>query len=149
MAEDYQVILGELAPCGLDCSRCARYGGGEIKKLAAELIKRLEGFEKAAAKIGDFVPALKGYPQFREILNFFTQADCSGCRYGEAPFPLCAAKTCFKEKGVDFCFQCGEYPCERNRFHPELHDHWRHSNDRMKEIGVEAYHQEQKKKPRY
>lgn len=149
MAEDYQVILSELAPCGLDCSRCARYKDGEIKKLSTELVKRLEGFEKVAPKIGDFIPALKAYPQFQDILNFFTQADCTGCRFGEAQFPLCAAKTCFKEKGVDFCFECGEYPCERNRFHPELHNHWRRSNDRMKEVGVKAYYEEQKKKPRY
>jgi len=149
VTDDYQAVLKELAPCGLDCSRCARYANGEIKKLSTELTKRLEGFEKVAAKLGDIVPAFANYRQFSDVLAFFTQADCSGCRYGEAPFPLCAAKTCFKEKGVDFCFQCGEYPCERNRFHPELHNHWRHSNDRMKEIGVEAYYREQKKKSRY
>lgn len=149
MKTDRKTILKELAPCGLDCSRCARYKDGEIRRLAAELIERLEGFEKVAPKIGDFIPALKNYPQFQDILTFFTQADCTGCRYGESPFPLCAAKTCFREKGVDFCFQCDEYPCERNRFHPELDSHWRYSNDRMKEIGIEAYYHEQKTKPRY
>ncbi|MCL6559782.1 MAG: DUF3795 domain-containing protein [Firmicutes bacterium] len=53
MKTDRETILKGLAPCGLDCSRCARYKDGEVRGLATELIERLEGFEKVAPKIGD------------------------------------------------------------------------------------------------
>ncbi|GEM_PF-5382661 len=39
---DYQAILKELAPCGLDCSRCASYNQGEIKKLITRLLTLLQ-----------------------------------------------------------------------------------------------------------
>ncbi|AZK59757.1 hypothetical protein [Candidatus Desulforudis audaxviator] len=37
----------------------------------------------------------------------------------------------------------------RNRFDEGLLRRWRRMNDRMREIGVEAYYHEQKKSPRY
>jgi len=50
--------------------------------------------------------------------------------------------------GVDFCFQCREYPCD-GQFEDRLRDWWRTINDRMKEIGAVAYYDEQSKLPRY
>ncbi|RJQ29290.1 MAG: DUF3795 domain-containing protein [Peptococcaceae bacterium] len=146
---DHQAILKELAPCGLDCFRCASYSQGEIKKLSTELLDALGNFEKVAARLAGFVPALKNYPEFKEVLVFLTRGSCSGCRAGGGQFPLCSARNCFKEKGVDFCFQCDEYPCARNKYDPELTARWRKMNDRMKEAGVEKFYEEQKGQPRY
>jgi hypothetical protein len=72
-----------------------------------------------------------------------------GCRQGNAQTPFCAAKDCFREKGVDFCFQCDEYPCHRNHFPPNLEQRWRAYNDRMREVGAERFYEEQRAKPRY
>lgn len=138
-----------LAPCGLDCARCARYAGGEIRDLSARLRDALVGFENMAPKISGMVPAMKDYNQFLEVLAFFTRADCVGCRAGGSQLPFCGARTCFKEKGVDFCFQCEEYPCGRNQYPPNLADQWRAFNDRMKDVGVERFYREQKSRPRY
>jgi hypothetical protein len=63
--------------------------------------------------------------------------------------PVCAARTCASEKGVDFCFECGEYPCNRNNYPPRLEVRWRTCNDRMREIGAEAFYDEQLGTPRY
>jgi len=52
-------------------------------------------------------------------------------------------------KGVDFCFQCDEFPCEKTNFDPDLKRRWFQMNTRMKEIGVEAYFEETKDLPRY
>jgi hypothetical protein len=146
---DYAVTLQELAPCGLDCARCFGYAGGEIKALAAALLDRLGNFEPVASRLCGVVPALQDYARFQELLNMMAAASCPGCRAGGGRFPPCAAKTCFREQGVDFCYQCAEYPCERNQFDPDLLRRWRWMNDRMAKIGVEAYYHEQKKKPRY
>ncbi|NLI12559.1 MAG: DUF3795 domain-containing protein [Peptococcaceae bacterium] len=61
---------------------------------------------------------------------------------------ICEAKTCYREKGIDFCFQCGEYPCEK-QFSGRLRERWKEKNDRMKEIGVVEFYYEQKNLPRY
>jgi hypothetical protein len=145
----YEQIAERLAPCGLDCERCVRYAGGRIRKLATELAAALEGFENMAPRVADRLPALREYDSFAEILALLGQGDCVGCRAGGAQLPFCAARTCFKEQGVDYCFQCGEYPCERNSYPENMVSRWRAYNDRMREVGVETYYRESLTKPRY
>ena len=52
-----------------------------------------------------------------------------------------------KEKKVDFCFQCTEYPCEKQQ--DFLRKVWEKNNDRMKAIGISEFYNEQIKLPRY
>lgn len=146
----YKDILPHVAPCGLDCMRCADYEHGEIKQLSSRLIQLLGNYSPVARMKTEGKPAFKGYAQFEEILTSFANASCSGCR-GEnvlCPIATCSAKTCYREKGVDFCFQCDEYPCEK-QFSGRLRERWRYINDRMKEIGATEYYFEQLKVPRY
>ena len=146
---DQSEIVERLAPCGLDCRRCYGYSGGSIKENSTQLLESLSGLEKVAGMLEGVIPAFKGYPQFKEMLEFLAGGSCPGCRQGGSKFPLCSARTCFKEKGVDFCFQCDQYPCDRNRYHPPLRKKWLDNNNRMKEIGIEAFYQEQLGKTRY
>lgn len=146
---EYQDVLKQLAPCGLDCGRCADYENGEIKDLSTNLIRLLGNYGRVAKMKAEAKPLFNNYAQFEEILTAFSQASCSGCRGENVLCPItCAAKTCYKEKGVDFCFQCGEYPCEK-QFSGRLRDRWKDINDRMKAVGVVQFYHEQKKNPRY
>jgi hypothetical protein len=145
----YGEILNRLAPCGLDCRRCVMRAGGVIQQAAQELAAALEGFENMAARVAERVPALGGYRQFDEVLRLMAGASCVGCREGGATFPFCAARTCFREQAVDYCFQCGEYPCGRNQFPENFEQRWRENNERMRAVGVERYYRESLLKPRY
>ncbi len=146
---EYQDVVQRLAPCGLDCSRCADYEDGEIKELSFKLKKLLEGYDRLAGIKEKHQPAFKGYNQFQQILNVLTQASCGGCRSDHVKCPVdCHAKTCHKEQKVDFCFQCDEYPCD-DQFDGKLRERWIEKNNRMKEVGVETYFIEQSEKPRY
>lgn len=145
----YEEIVERLAPCGIDCERCARYEGGRIREHAAALAEALTGFEKMATKVADRMPALREYHSFAEILKLLAGAECAGCRVGEVDLPFCAARTCFREQGVDFCFQCDDYPCERNAFPENLARRWREYNDRMCDVGVEQFYRESLERPRY
>jgi hypothetical protein len=49
---------------------------------------------------------------------------------------------------VDFCFQCPDYPGEKGLSGP-LGERWKKRNDRMREIGIEAFYEEQAGQPRY
>lgn len=146
---EYKDIIDILAPCGLDCRRCFAYSEGEIKALSTKLQALLGSFDRHAERFSVFLPAFKDYPSFKELLAYFTRVDCDGCRKGVCKYPNCGVITCYQQRGVDFCFQCDEFPCERTGFDPDLKRRWIQMNNRMKEIGVEAHFQETRDLPRY
>ena len=146
---EYSDVLKHLAPCGLDCTRCADYENGEIKQLSSRLVELLSNYGRIAKMKVEIKPLLNDYSHFEEILNYFSKASCSGCRGENVKcFINCAAKTCYKEKGVDFCFECNEYPCYK-QFKGLLGERFKKLSDRMKEIGVVEYYYERTKLPRY
>jgi Protein of unknown function (DUF3795) len=145
----YDEIAQRLAPCGIDCGRCIAYERGEAAALSRELKAVLEGFGEMAQKVADRKPALAGYAQFQAVLDLLASAACPACRVAAAGLPFCAARVCHREKAVDFCFQCNEYPCDRNDYPDNLASRWRTINDRMREVGVDVYYRESLGKPRY
>ena len=91
------------APCGLDCFNCHFYlahEDEEAMRLVAELAKTY------------------GFPVEKAL--------CQGCRSHNGRVPLqvhsfgeshrCAAYECAKEKGMAFCGDCGDFPCDN--LHP-------------------------------
>jgi hypothetical protein len=145
----YNEILERLAPCGLNCAKCMAFANGDIKKHALELKRLLGAFDNYAQRFSHFAPVFENYPSFKKLLDHFAQAGCKGCRHGDCLYPSCGVAPCYKQKGVDFCFQCDEFPCAKTNFDPNLKARWIKMNYRMKEKGVEAYFAESKKLPRY
>jgi len=132
---------------GLLSLRRLRWGG--IQQLSTRLFELLEGYARLAKVKEEIKPVFTGYPQFKEVLNSFSQAACSGCRGNHVLCPIeCAASACTREKGVDFCFQCEEFPCSK-KIDIKIQARWLKFNLRMKEIGVEQFCQEQSRLPRY
>ena len=78
------------APCGLDCFNCPSYKENiteEYKKRISELLN---------------IP-IEGTP-------------CKGCRGEEgycrhASGKHCVTWDCVQEKGVDYCYECADFPC--------------------------------------
>ena len=139
----------ELAVCGLDCTRCVDYENDEIRSLSARLVDLLRGYERVASLKSVNNPLFNEYPIFLEFLQHFAQGACGGCRSDNLRCPIeCHAKTCHRQLGVDFCFECNEYPCDK-QFEGKTRERWLERNNRMKEIGVENYYLEQSKLPRY
>jgi len=144
-----QEILGTLAPCGLNCRKCFAYNEGEIKSLSKRLKKLLGNFDKYAERFSRFLPEFDNYPSFKKLLDFFAHGNCTGCRNGTCKHPDCGVFHCYKEKGVEFCFQCEEFPCDKTNFDLDLHQRWLEMNVRMKKIGIQKYFEESKRNPRY
>jgi hypothetical protein len=145
----YEDILRELAPCGLNCRKCFAHEDGAIRKTSEELQRLLGSFDNYAERFSVFLPVFKNYPVFKDLLTHFTQADCRGCREGDCKFPKCGVLACSKAKGIEFCSQCDEFPCEKTGFDTDLKRRWIQMNSWMKEVGVEAYFAETKGSPRY
>ena len=77
------------APCGIHCGLCALHQAISDEKLKTQLAERLNlALEKVA---------------------------CPGCRPIDGHCPVigeqCATWVCSKEKGIEFCSECTEFPC--------------------------------------
>ena len=75
---------------------------------------------------------------------------CPGCGQGNRP---CKVARCAMQRGVEYCFQCPDYPCglydhadERDSFITHLNQ--RADMAKAQEIGIEAYTAEQEVKVR-
>ncbi|HER23747.1 MAG TPA: DUF3795 domain-containing protein [Candidatus Atribacteria bacterium] len=145
----YDEVVRKLAPCGLDCSRCADYQDGEIKELSTKLLNLLGRYDRLAELKSTIIPTFKSYSKFKELLELFAQVSCGGCRSENVKCLInCHAQTCHKDKKVDFCFQCEEFPCDK-QCERKIRERWIANNQRMKEIGVVNFYTERSKLPRY
>jgi hypothetical protein len=149
---NYKEIKDRLAPCGLHCGKCFAFVDGDIKKHSNELKTQLGNFDVYAERFVDLLgePVFNNYSNFKGMLTHFASGNCKGCRKEMCKlFKNCNVRTCTEEKGVDYCFQCSEFPCSNTGFDENLYKRSVTINKRMKNIGVENYYDEIKEKPRY
>lgn len=148
----YPAILEFLGPCGINCQKCFAFKDGTIKQQSENLKNSLGNFDIYAKRFKELLetPVFSKYPDFKEMLDYFASSNCSGCRKQECHlFKSCNVRVCYKEKSVDFCFQCNDFPCNQTGFDKHLEQRWIKINQRMNEIGVVKYYEEIKDKPRY
>jgi hypothetical protein len=128
--------------CGLYCGLCAQRG--RIPRQASTLREamRREGYEYWATEL----PAFQEFWKFLDTLCD-PDASCPGCRQGGGP-PFCTIRKCARERGIEVCVQCDEYPCRRvlgiAKGYPTLIS----DGQRMQEIGIEAWIEEQEERAR-
>jgi len=149
---DYEFIKTRLAPCGGLCEKCFAFSEGKICELSKDLKDNLGNFDKYAERFVNLLrePLFLKYSEFNEMLNYFSSGKCDGCRKEKCVvFKSCNVRECSENKGVDFCFQCSEFPCNNTGFDEHLQKRWISRNEKMKACGVEAYYNEIKDEPRY
>ncbi|MFH1090377.1 MAG: DUF3795 domain-containing protein [Pseudomonadota bacterium] len=115
------------APCGLDCFNCPMYQARESEDLRNKIASRL-GLS----------------PQ---------EAQCPGCRPlgGTIPFlgmtQPCKVYRCISEKGLDFCGDCEDFPCDNLHPYADRADRVPHNTKvfnlcLIKKMGLEKWAQE-------
>jgi len=132
-----------LGYCGLYCGLCAhRNRIPQRAKLLRDALHE-EGWDswyKYDASIKDT------FPVFWEFLDGLAKTDCT-CRTGGGP-PDCKIRTCTKERGVDACPFCAEYPCDMIE---DLAEHYVtaiQDGRRLRKIGLKAWVSEQEERAR-
>ena len=146
----YETVLEHIAPCGLNCKKCIANAYGDIRLLSATLASALgPNFGAYARRFAAANPVFEGYEAFRALLDHFADGSCMSCRSGECPFFACRVKDCVQERGVDFCFQCELFPCDRSGLSDRLLEKWRANNESMKELGAVEYYLRVQDLPRY
>lgn len=126
--------------CGLYCGLCAQRGriSHQASTLRASMAN--EGYEFWGQE-------LTGFNEFWEFLTDLCDPDkaCPGCRQGGGP-PFCGIRKCARQRGVEICAFCEEYPCERVLALAKGYPTLIADGQRMREIGIEAWIQEQEKR---
>jgi hypothetical protein len=139
-----------LAPCGLDCGKCLANPDSRIATLARELREELGGFADYAPRFATFNQVFTKYPEFAALLDHLADGGtCPSCRSGKCLFQGCHVSRCTREKGIDYCGECAEFPCAKANFPVHLEPLWRKSSEAVRETGAEAFYATIKDRPRY
>lgn len=145
-------ILDALSPCGLSCEKCFAHIDGDIRELSLQLKEKLGNFDIYAKRFETIIgnPVFKNYPEFKEMLDYFASENCKGCRYQTCKlYKDCGVRACHREKSIDYCHECTEFPCEKTGFDDHLLKRWVKLNRRIKKVGIETYYNETRELPRY
>lgn len=150
LPEHDEQVRSFVAPCGLACGKCVAYAGSRVQRLSEALLAELgDSFEPYAARFAASQPAFEGYDSFKRLLNFFATGSCSGCREGGCLFKSCTIPACVRERGVGFCFECDEFPCDRHGMPEGLAERWQANNEKMASKGTDSWYCGCLGKPRY
>ncbi len=126
--------------CGLYCGLCSQRG--RIPQQARALRDTLakDGFDQWGQNIPNF-------KEFWTLLNQWSDLKnaCPGCRQGGGN-PECEIRKCAQQRKVESCPHCEDYPCERIRELGKIYLTLIADGQRLKEIGVDAWIGEQKKR---
>ncbi|WP_323735925.1 DUF3795 domain-containing protein [Methanosphaera sp. ISO3-F5] len=85
------------------------------------------------------------------LCPLFIRKECTGCIEGSMCYKLCTFAPCsIEHEGVEYCFECKEYPCDKYEDvekHDSLISHINQKIDMEKAMtmGIEKYNQEAKK----
>ena len=152
MGMNYEQIKASLAPCGLSCEKCFAHVDGDVRRHSLSLKETLGNFEPYAQRYETLLggPVFKKYPDFKEVLDYFASENCHGCRNEQCKlFKNCGVRSCHQEKGVDFCYQCDQFPCTKTHFDDNLYKAWVRINEIIKSKGIEQYYEITLRCPRY
>lgn len=119
---------------GLYCGHC--YSRTHIVPTAKVLREqmRAQGFER-------FGPYMKDFEAFWRFMNTLIDAEgCPGCRQ-EGGSPFCAVRTCAREKKLEACPLCSDYPCDKLSWldTSEAYPMLKSDNQLMREKGFAAW----------
>ena len=122
-----QEKIASTAPCGLDCFNCSSHVANITPEYRARVAEKF-GVKPEDTGCNGGCRAVKGH-----------------CLWTNG---LCATYACAEAKGVEYCFECDEFPCRR--LAPSIdsavqnypHNYKLYNLCRMKAVGVERWIEE-------
>jgi len=118
--------------CGLYCENCAvKVKVEPASKILYEEMKKA-GFEE----IVNFIPDGDKFWSF--LQGMALHGVCISCKEGGGN-PGCAVRTCAKEKSVEICALCENYPCEKFEGFFEGYPVLKRDNSVLREKGMDEW----------
>jgi len=138
-------------------SYCAKYYCALCDYHKGTIVKAAKNLLAFAERYGSLKVMAKAYntcnfEEFMKGLKWLASKNkpCKGCRFGGgwSWWSDCPIRSCCTQKGVDFCYQCNEFPCKKLTEEPLL-DYKKtfiEANNQLKTLGIEKWTQLLKKK---
>ncbi len=123
-----------LCYCGLNCKICTIVTTipQDATRLRNTLVKN--GMDVFGQEI------YEGFSEFWDVLKKMSELaeTCTLCQ-GTCGDPDCKIRVCAREKGVEVCALCDEYPCDLIREYDKKYHVLIRYNDRIREIGLDPW----------
>ena len=134
--------FSQVAYCGLYCGLCAQRCRIPQRAQALRESMHKESWDLWGQEIPHF-------SEFWSFLNGIAESEsrCS-CRDSRCGPPFCGIRQCAKQRGVQTCPFCNDYPCDRIQNLAKGYVTMLADGGRMKEIGIDAWIQEQEERSR-
>lgn len=136
--------------CGrYHCALCD-YHKGTIVKAAKKLLPLVETHN--SLRIMADLYGTCNFNEFVKGLRWLASKDkpCKGCRFGGgwSWWPDCPVRNCTIQRGVQFCYQCEEFPCKKLSEEPMLKSKKGtiEANYQIRSLGIENWLQMLKRK---
>ena len=135
--------------CGGYCGECALFTGFTALREAASLLGEIsdthglqnwipEAFIPEAENKFDYTEFRKGLAFFSDLESFFACRRC--CKSGDGR-PDCPMRICCRERALDICYDCGDFPCNKVEWGPRMMKR----ADEYRKLGKEGWLQEREK----
>jgi hypothetical protein len=137
--EEIEMDNEQIAYCGIYCGNCC-----QLTNVGPEAKKLCESMKKAGYEL--YGPYIPGFEQFWIFLSDLAAKNgCHGCRK-DGGNPYCKVRICAREKNVEICTLCEEYPCKE--FDAFFSDYvtLKDDNSFLKEHGIERWLEMQSKR---
>lgn len=110
-------------------SRCGRYYCAFCDYYKGTIVKAAKNLLPFAERTGSLRIMANLYnacnfDEFMKGLRWLASQDetCKGCRFGGgwSWWPDCPVRDCTIQRRIDFCYQCGDFPCAKLKKEPLL-----------------------------
>ena len=118
--------------CGLYCEHCAVKA--KITPAANTLYQEM--VQAGFADVIDYIPGGSGFWPFLESMA--SGGLCASCKEGGGD-PGCAIRICAREKGMEMCALCTEYPCLKFETFFQGYVECKQDNEILRTQGMEAW----------
>jgi hypothetical protein len=136
--------------CGGYCGECALFSGFTALRETASVLSELVDIHGLQNWIPQaWLPEAENkfdFTEFRKGLAFFSNAEsflvCRKCCKEGGGFHECLMRKCCQERGIDICFDCGDFPCNKVEWHPRMIKR----ADAYKKLGKDKWLRQEEKK---
>jgi len=153
-------IINAVAPCTLMCYTCIGYTEGGLRRHAEHLRELYMGWYEAHVASYSRNPTKERLFKLNRIVIFnemleelIEHPQCEGCRRNDAAHwgcvEGCGISKCVRERGIDFCADCADFPCGRDCVPGSVRKRWIDGNNFIKKHGFERYFEENKNVSHY
>jgi len=131
--------LQQVTYCGLYCGLCSQKNRTPRQAAALQDTMKKDGWEY-------FGPHFENFEAFWKFLAKLSEVGSHCCRNDNCGARFCTIRKCAREKGVDVCVFCAEYPCRRIESIAKGYPTLLADGQRIKAIGLDAWIAEQEER---